>query len=46
MDHFLYHILKVIFEYVIKEHEKVNDDAPKGVYVNKKKITFRMKIKY
>ena len=46
MDHILYHILKVIFEYVIKEHEKVIDDAPKGVYVNEKKITFRIKIKY
>ena len=50
MDHFLYQISKIIlkFIYIMKRHEKVADDPPIRIYVNKIEnwITFKIKTGY
>ena len=48
MDHILYQIFMIIFEFIIKKHQKVTDHPPIRIYVNQVEngLTSRIKIGY
>ena len=45
MDHILYHIFNIMFEYIIKKHEKVTGNPPIKLCVNKMENIIIFKIK-
>ena len=48
MDQILYHIFRIIFKYIIKKHEKVTNNLPTRIRVNKTEniIIFKIKAEY
>ena len=45
MDQILYHIFRIIFKYIIKKHEKVTNNLPTRIRVNKTENIIIFKIK-
>ena len=45
MDHILYQIFKIIFDYIIEKHEAMTDNSPIRIYINKmgNRVTFKIK---